>query len=69
MLQKDRNHLRTDPDANHAQVKKEDAHEAGVPVPESTTDSIPLKVPRVILTPVDIKSECVKLVHSQGSKA
>ena len=58
-----------DPDANHAQVKKEDVHEAEVPVPESTTDSIPLKVPKVILTPVDIKSEYAKLVHSQGFKA
>ena len=69
VLQRDRNQLRMDSDANYAQVKKEGAHKAEVPVPESTTDFIPLKVPRVILTPVDVKSQCVKQVHSQGSKA
>ena len=69
VLQRHRNHLRMDPDANHAQVKKEGTHEAEVPVPEITTDSRPLKVPRVILTPVEVKSECAKLVHSKASKA
>ena len=68
VLKRDRNHLRMDPDANHAQVKKEGTHEAEVSVQESTTDSIPLKVPRVILAPVDVKCEGVKLVCSQGSK-
>ena len=38
-------------------------------MPESTTDSIHLKVPRLILIPVDVKSECAQLVYSQGSKA
>ena len=66
VLQRDRNHLQMDPDANHKQVKKEGTHKADVTMPESTTYSIPLKVCRVMLAPVDIKS---KLVHSQGSRA